>query len=264
MMRRVAAAGVLLAGLAAVVGCGPKPPIDPAGYRTAEELVEQLAVSYEDLPPTVIDVSFTFRSADGSQDDGCRGAVSWGGPERLRVRGWAAAFFTVFDLVSVGPEVRFDLPRENVFVFGDARDPGWGDFPLIPDRIRAALFAHPCPQGDCLDGAWLTGGEADTLTWGEEKLAVDPATSRPLAWLTPGLEVRWDGWRTRAGRHWPERVIFRARDGAELEVKLGRIQRNPRIPDSRFTLAIEDGRQILAPADAALRWDRLQGASVQE
>ena len=262
-MRRAGAGAALLAALVLLAGCGPKPAVDPLGHRSAEELAEALAVSYEDLRTVVVDVSFTFRSADGTQEESCRGAVSWAGPERLRVRGWAAAFFTVFDLVSVGPEVRFDLPRENVFVFGDARDPGWGDFPLVPDRIRAALFAHPCPAGDCLQDAWLTAGDADTLSWGEEKLAIDPGTTRPLAWFAPGVETRWEGWQGRGGREWPERVVFRALDGAELEVSLGRIQVNPRIPDSRFTLPVESGREILAPADAALRWDRLQDAAVQ-
>jgi hypothetical protein len=260
-----------LAALAALVtsGCaGPAPP-PPATWdgadRTAAAAMAKLRERGEAFRTARAALELTWRGeGDDGDSESCRGSLSWVPPDSLRLRGTTAAFFTVFDLVADARNVRLDIPREGVVVFGRRDDPAWSDLPLSARELLVALRADPCDSDSCRDATRWETASPPVLRGRDWRLHLDPATGLPVAWRRDGSdrEVLWSEWSVRDGVAWPLRIeiVDRAR-GEVCEVRMGRVDLDRSIPPSRFSLQIEEGREILTPQEAKNRLDRHGGSA---
>jgi hypothetical protein len=190
--------------------------------------------------------------------------LSYVRPDRLRVRGTTKAFFTVFDLVAAGDKVWLDVPGEDFVVFGRRDDPAWNELPLSPDALVIALLADPCAGEPCTGSVVLEAADeaSRSITAGGWALTVDRRTGLPTGYSrTEGRELRisWSEWGLRREMAWPSRIGIRAaKDGEELEVRLGRLESGREIRETTFRLDVEEGREVLSPADARTRWQRIR------
>lgn len=248
-------------------GCGGPPPPPPAAWDGPGESAEAALAKLHDRASSFATaraaLELTWRGLDGTGDsEACRGSLSWVPPDSLRLRGTTAAFFTVFDLVADARNVRLDIPREGVAIFGKRDDPAWLDLPLSARELGVALRADPCDSTPCRDDARWESTSPPVLRGPDWRLRLDPDTGLPLAWRQEGSdrEILWGEWSVRDGVAWPLRIeIVDPVRGELLEVRVGRVDLDRPIPPSRFALEVEEGREILTPNEASKRLARHGG-----
>lgn len=257
----------LAAAVWVAAGCAGPPPPPPAAWDgpdpTASAALERLRERASSFRTVRAALELTWRGPDdGAESEACRGSLSWVPPDSLRLRGTTAAFFTVFDLVADVRNVRLDIPREGVVVFGKRDDPAWADLPLSARELAVALRADPCDSDSCRRIARWETSDPPVLRGPDWRLGLDPSTGLPVSWRAEGSvrEVRWGEWSVRDGVAWPLRIeILDPERGEVLEVRMGRVDLDRPVPPGRFSLEIEEGREILTPNEAKLRLDRRGG-----
>ena len=261
--RPILRAMTAVVALAGTVGCGsvaPPPPSWTPRDGTASEAMRRLRVRAESFRTVRGVLELVWREEGSGASEGCRASLSWVRPDSLRLRGTSAAFFTVFDLVADERQVRLDIPREGVVVFGDRDDAAWSALPLSAREIRIALLADPCETDACRDSVRWLSVDPPVLRGPGWTLELEPKTGLPQRWTSDvdaAREVRWSEWSTRDGVAWPLRIDLRDdRRSERLEVRMGRLELDRSIPGSRFSLEIEEGREILTPYEAKTRWER--------
>ncbi len=263
-------ATVAAAGLAAILaaGCaGPAPP-PPAAWDGPDPSAATALAKLHDRASSFTTaraaLELTWRGSDGGGDsESCRGSLSWVPPDSLRLRGTTAAFFTVFDLVADARNVRLDIPREGVVIFGTRDDPAWMELPLSARELGVALRADPCETDSCRAAARWESADPPVLRGSDWRMRLDADTGLPAAWARDGSEreVLWSEWSVRDGVAWPLRIEIVDRARAEtLEVQVGRVDLDRPVPPSRFALEIEEGREILTLKEANNRLDRRGGS----
>lgn len=259
----LACATVLAIVASLVPGCGPPPPppalVGSAADRTAATLAAGLEARRKSLDTVRAGLEIRWEDPRFAEPEDCRGSLSFASPDSLRLRGHSAAFFTVFDLVAAGPEVWLDVPREGFAVFGSRRDEAWRRLPLSPRALLAALLAHPCPGGDCLEDARVERADTELLLRGDfGRLVMDDATGLPILYEEEDddpLRILWVAWSERSGVAWPEKIVIERSGGQRLTVSFGRVQLGRPLPSSRFEREDDPSREILTPAEAARRWE---------
>lgn len=252
-----------LALAALVAGCAtaPRPrdvaPRPPESADAAFERIRARASSFSTVRGVL---ELVWRTEDGSASEGCRASLSCAVPDSLWIRGTSAAFFTVFDLSADAHRVRLDIPREGVAIFGRRDDPAWDALPLSAADLLVALLADPCPGTDAGDSLRWDRAVEGRLIGPGWTLDLHADSGLPAAFQRTdqaGREIRWDEWTVRRGVAWPMRIELRDRErGERLEVSLGRLDLDRPIPSGRFSLEVEDGREVITPSEAKTRWER--------
>ena len=257
---RAAGGAGAIAVLIALAACGPRPvPAPPVAVLGAEvdgpTLLAAIRARADSLKTLSAGLELTWEDARFVEAESCRGSLSWVAPDRLRLRGHTASFFTVFDLVADGSRVWLDVPREKLLVHGRRDDPDWGRLPFSPDVLRIALLADPCPAGGCPEVIRVAEGGPPRIEAAGWVLEIDPATGLPVRYDSGETEIRWSGWAVRGGEVLPERIeILGRRVGGVLRIGLGRTRAGRSIPASRFAFEVESDREILTPEEAASYW----------
>jgi hypothetical protein len=256
---RDVALGAIALGLAACGPPPPPPPLVPEGgdEAPAAEILRALRERSVAISPFAAGLELVWEDPHLEGPESCRASVSWSRPDRLRLRGHTAAFFTVFDLVADGTRVWLDIPREELLVHGRIDDPAWSRLPFPPDLLRVALLADPCPEGGC-DGPvrWSEEDGLPRIVGPDWTLELNVESRLPTRYVSGTAEIRWSEWADRRGTAWPGRLEIRtAREGAVLRIGVGRVEEARNLPGSRFSLEVEESREILTPEEAVSRWE---------
>jgi hypothetical protein len=257
---RLAGAAMALLGPNGCATVSPEPPRWASPGESATEAMERLRSRFEAFRTARAVLELSWRDAAGGDLGGCHASLSWVRPDSLRLRGTSAAFFTVFDLVADGRDVRLDVPREGVVVRGALDDPAWSALPVAADDLRIALLAFPCVADGCRGAVQWTDAAGPTLAGAGWTLELERRSGLPARWIAAdrGREIRWLDWGLRDGVAWPLRIeIADTGDGEVLEVRMGRVDLDRPIPAGRFSLpGDEAGGPLLTPNQAKERWAR--------
>ncbi len=263
------AAAAAVAMAASVGGCSStralRPPDRPADESTGEprgpltgmRAAERFVAGRRDAVPSVrAGLEIEWLSPDTAGEASCRGTLSFAAPDRVRLRGTSAAFFTVFELVAGRDSIFVDVPREEVLVAGSRTDPAWEEFTLTPELLAAAILAIPSPASAGL-AEWSETGGAVIGRWDGAALEFDPSTGLPRALdLDDGrIRIEWSDWHLAGGVDWPRRLrIERKGAGEEVRIEFGRVQIGGPIRGGSFDERPEGRREVLEPGEGLGRW----------
>jgi hypothetical protein len=243
-------------GCAGTAGHRPVPSTPESAQRAAQGFLDERLSAIE-----TAHAGLELRWASPALEEvaSCRASLVFRSPDRLRVRGTSAAFFTVFDLTADPDTIRFDIPRKRVLIRGARGDQAWSRFPLDPDVVAVALLAHPDPRG--LEGASpnvrIAGADslaAEGLDW---TMTFDPATGLPRMYHAreKDVMVHWESWDFIDGVAWPGKVAVEwASTGDRLEAEFGRVQLGRPARESSFSEGPDEEREILSPSEGLERW----------
>ncbi len=190
----------------------------------------------------------------------CRASLVFRAPDRLRVRGTSAAFFTIFVLAADPDTIRFDVPRENVLICGRRHDEAWTRFPLDPDLVTLALYAHPDPAGRTGERPIVTIDETGVLRseGPSGEMTFDSATALPRTFRRTGEAealITWGDWTRIDDTLWPLEVqIVWAESSERLEARFGRVKFGRPAKEASFSEDPGDGREVLEPEEGLRRW----------
>ena len=238
-MRRL----VVLAGLALLAGCAPKPtgPTDVTRDMVHERFDARRAGRVERVAG--FEAQLLVWTRIGSDKlPGVEARVLLASPERARIR-IASAFGTAADLVLRGDTAIAYVPSRRQMMRLDAV----GDSLGVNDPARwvvDALTATWQPPAE----AWRNADRQDSLVrlvWQEEGIVREldiggsglPRAARIRSENRPPLEIRYEGWTGAGGTSWPARGTLAPADGRwSANWRLERHRPIPTPDASRFQL----------------------------
>jgi hypothetical protein len=267
-MRLWSGGAVALVAVGILGSCGAPPP-PPASIAerewTAAELLREVRGRTDSLETLRAGLELSWPDPDTGELKSCGASLSYARPNRLRIRGTSAAFFTVFDLVVGEERVWLDVPRENFVVFGSRADAAWEELPLSPQALLIALLADPCVDTPCLEEELelaKDGGETRTIESSDWTMTLDHRTGLPLDFERTSderLHISWADWGLRHGKAWPSRISIRVGEATEsLQVRLGLLQPGRSLSEGTFRFEPDQDREVLTPAAARARWQRIR------